>query len=435
MTTVGETSPDDWVLGLGEDLLPHDRDARLPGQVEPGLLGPFRYLGQGLTADEFTAYVQNFNFGTLPPTFVVLHHTAVPGASWGPSKSHWDSGEDGMGEEGVKQQRAGRLGGIMAYYRDQLGWDRGPHLFIDERYIWLFSPMDELGYHAAEGNGVWNSYSIGIEVVGDFTHHQWPEPVARLVGHAIAVLHERLKTFELRYQPMQGGVSSHRDYNKPSCPGAAINNDFYMDTILRAHQALVGGASFAAASVPVAPKEPTPIIPLSADSPILGPDSGGIDRCVAFIRQSLPATSEYAADVELIMSYYWQHAPTVGVDPFVAASQCIFETGGLSSEWAARPKRNPAGLGVRQEGGLSFGNWNDAVQAHIGQLLAFALTDAQANDAQRAMMAKNPRHSHIAAELRGSAPTIGGLSGRWTDNADYGAGLLNRIAAVQQALG
>jgi hypothetical protein len=437
--TLDEPRPDDvppfidvteWVLGIGDEMLPNDQDAILEEQI-PGVLGPdapFLYEGRGLSAEEFTAYVNSYDFGTLPPTFVVLHHTAVPGASWGPSKSHWDSGENGMSENQLKAQRKARLDGIMGYYRGQLGWDRGPHLFIDDRYIWLFSPMRERGIHAANGNGAWNNYSIGIEVIGDFTSNQWPEAVANLTGHAVAVLHERLKTFELAHKIGPGGISSHRNWGKPSCPGNAIGEDYYIGVIRAAHQRLLGGggvATFVAQDLP-------PVRALNADSPILADDSGGQQRCVMFIRQKLQPDHEYFNDVELIMSYYWKYAPTVGVDPFLAAAQCIFETDALTSGWAARPKRNPAGLGVRQEGGLSFDSWENSVQAHIGQLLALALTDAEANDAQKAMMARNPRHGHIGPELRGAAKTIGGLNNRWTNNPDYASGLINRATAIQQ---
>jgi hypothetical protein len=169
---------------------------------------------------------------------------------------------------------------------------------------------------------------------------------------------------------------------------------------------------------------------LSVNSPIIGPASGPIEQLIAFVKAQLPPDSEYKNDVEKILGYYWQYAPPVGVDPFLAASQMVFETDALRSQWAARPRRNPAGLGVRQEGGLSFATWEDGVQAHIGQLLAFALGDDQANQAQREMMARNPRHSHIAPELRGSAPTLSGLSDRWTADPRYADKLTARAVAI-----
>lgn len=63
----------------------------------PKVLGEFRYLGQGLTADQFTEYVRTYNFGSIPPDFVVLHHSAVPSTSAAryPSGWTWDTDEGG----------------------------------------------------------------------------------------------------------------------------------------------------------------------------------------------------------------------------------------------------------------------------------------------------------------------------------------------------
>jgi hypothetical protein len=77
-------------------------------------------------------------------------------------------------------------------------------------------------------------------------------------------------------------------------------------------------------------------------------------------------------------------------------------------------------------------SWDAAVQAHIGQLLAFALRDDEANDAQRQMMRKNPRFGRIGPDLRGAAKTIAGLSNRWTADPNYAAAMVTRANAVQQ---
>lgn len=246
-------------------LLPYDRDAATEDQVPAVLGGPvpvsqFLYLGQGLSADEFSAYVQSYHFGTIPPDFIVLHHSAVPSATWarGGPGDVWDAGEAGLSEDQIKRRRKAKLDGLREFYRTERGWDRGPHLFIDDRYIWLFTPMFNEGIHAMWGNQFRDAqgrehYSVGIEVIGDYTNVRWPEPVARLVGHCVATLRRRLGTFDLRYlypngspgmikvngvprcaHPERltwGGISSHRDYNKPECPGAAITEEFYIQVL------------------------------------------------------------------------------------------------------------------------------------------------------------------------------------------------------------
>ena len=88
---------------------------------------------------------------------------------------------------------------------------------------------------------------------------------------------------------------------------------------------------------------------------------------------------------------------------------------------------------MRQEGGLSFSTWDAAVQAHIGQLLAFALRDDEANDLQKRAMQANPRHANIGADLRGCAKTIAGLDNRWTADPAYASKLVTRATAIREA--
>jgi hypothetical protein len=237
------------------DFLPFDADAQngdttaqpLDFAAEPR---PFAYVGQGLNVTQFERYVASYDFGPIPPDFVVLHHTAIPAASWAPSgdpNRFWDAHEQELSESAIYAKRRRQLDGIRNYYRDTHGWSAGPHLFIDERWIWLFTPMSHIGIHAASGNSYRDNagrlhYSIGIEVVGYYDHAIWPERVQRLVGSAVVILQRRLKTFDLTYRPAPPNtpaahvhsICSHRDFNKPGCPGAAITEAFYLDVIKRA---------------------------------------------------------------------------------------------------------------------------------------------------------------------------------------------------------
>lgn len=420
-----------------EGTLPFDSDAVLPEQL-PGALGPFRFIGKGLTAEQFKDYVQNYNFGSVPPDYVVLHHTAVPSTAFARYSSGWtwDTDEAGMDDAAIYASRAKKLVALRDHYSTlpppEGPWDRGPHMFIDDRYIWLFSPMNDWGIHAREGNyytghdGKFH-YSIGIEVVGYYEHVHWPPAVENLVGYAVAVLKQRLGTFDIRFQPYAGAISAHRNYNKPQCPGAAISEDYYIGVIQSAWNRLQQGTPLQQ----IAPQQQTASsMNLSLDNPIIGPPSGTSDQVVRFVKQNLSSASEYANDVEKIIGYYWTYAPPVGVDPFLAAVQCVFETDSLRSHWAARPQRNPAGLGVHEEGGLSFETWEQAVQAHLGQLLAFALRDDEANDAQKQMMQTNPRFGHIPAEQRGTVKTLAGLGGHWSADTDYAQKLIGRAEAI-----
>lgn len=223
--------------------MPFDLDA---SDAQPGVLAvePFLYIGVGHTAQSFGRYVQTYPFGRIPPDSIVLHHTAIPSmlAARYPSGAVWDAGEDGMREARVYQKRTKQLDALANYYQS-LGWDRGPHLFIDDKYIWLFTPMNAVGIHAKEGNSYRDAagklhYSIGIEVIGYYEHTTWPEPVAANVRAAVQVLCDKLGIAPI-YRPgplhspaaHTGSMSSHRDFNKPQCPGAAITEAYYTSVI------------------------------------------------------------------------------------------------------------------------------------------------------------------------------------------------------------
>lgn len=256
---VRKPQPEDaMTLPFDEDALYEEQDQEAPIELA---VGAFKYDGRGMTAEQFTEHVRTYNFGTIPPDFIVLHNTAVPTTVYTspdfPSGWIWDSREAGLSEAQIKQKRKKLLDRIRDDYANRLGWDAGPHLFIDNKYIWLFTPMHDYGTHAKWGNKFERTgkihYSIGIEVVGYYAKKQWPPEVRRLVRHAVTTIRDRLGTFELKYmypnggpgiigtgdnqQPAHrekqtwGGISSHRDYNKPECPGGAITEDFYMKVL------------------------------------------------------------------------------------------------------------------------------------------------------------------------------------------------------------
>jgi hypothetical protein len=202
----------------------------------------FAYIGKALTAQEFIDYVAPYDFGSIPPSFVVIHNSANPDASWAKLNNDpaikWDRNEAGLTNDAIKAKRKPQLDSIKNYYVS-LGWNAGPHLFIDERFIWLFTPMDTIGIHAKSGNSYYDAhgglhYSIGIECVGWFGNSGWPENMQKLLQVAVQTLRDRLGNFEIVYTPAptnqpeshDHGISFHRDYNKPECPGAVITPDY-----------------------------------------------------------------------------------------------------------------------------------------------------------------------------------------------------------------
>ena len=220
-------------------------------------------------------------------------------------------------------------------------------------------------------------------------------------------------------------------------------------------------APAAPAALQAGPEIYVPLIQASAPPPIgaplLGPASGSAEQAIAWLSARALYTSD---DVITIVHIYLRAGESVGLDWFLALAQMAHETGSLTSWWSQRPRRNPAGIGVtgawraglpdgtpgpapgpawawnpilnRWLEGVSFATWaSDAVPAHLGRLLAYALPAGQGDAAQQALIAKALSYRSLPASHRGIAPTILGLNGRWAvPGTDYG----QRIMLLAEAM-
>jgi N-acetylmuramoyl-L-alanine amidase CwlA len=76
-----------------------------------------------------------------------LHNTAVPTLAQRPN--------------GFTKQH---ILNLEIYYRDQMQWKAGPHLFVDDKQIWVFTPLTVSGTHSPS----WNKTALGVEMLGDY---------------------------------------------------------------------------------------------------------------------------------------------------------------------------------------------------------------------------------------------------------------------------
>jgi hypothetical protein len=328
---------------------------------------------------------------------ITLHHSLVP------TRAQW-RGYTTM--EGTKQ-----------YYIDK-GWSAGPHLFlaadvphIGAAGIWAGTPLAVSGIHA----GGCNPDHIGIEIVGDYDREPWTAAVSDLVYGVTLLLMDWADI-----APAQ--VLGHREClpNK-SCPGTKIN----MDTV----RSVLAGMQFTGF---VPGSTPPPPAPLTNDTALLALPRATQAQCAAVIMAH--EHGEYTAyDVASIVRSYYAHA--AGLDPLIAIAQMCHETGYLSSQWAARPNRNPAGIGVTGEAGkgLTFATWELSARAHIGRLLAYALPAGQGTAEQQQLFAYALGLRSLPAAYRGSAPVVGGLNGRWAPSSTYTKRILEITKSIMGA--
>jgi hypothetical protein len=104
-------------------------------------------VGQSFMSDGFDSYCHTLQWNAWRPSFIVLHNTGVPSLAQRP--------------EGLTQHHIHSLEG---YYRDTQKWKAGPHLFIDDKQIWVFTPLTVSGTHSPS----WNKVALGVEMLGDY---------------------------------------------------------------------------------------------------------------------------------------------------------------------------------------------------------------------------------------------------------------------------
>jgi hypothetical protein len=173
----------------------------------------------------------------------------------------------------------------------------------------------------------------------------------------------------------------------------------------------------------------TAATPYRATSGLFGPP-GATEEAVLHSILTRP-TGEYTAhDLgAIIIPHYWVYCVSAGLDPVLVLAQVVYETDNFASWWAARPRRNPAGIGVngqrttskpadlayweynqkeaRWEYGLRFSTWqDDAIPAHVGRLLAYLLPARTGSVFQRALIERALAVRPLPAKVRGSVKQL-----------------------------
>src|SRR5258708_33875206 len=101
-------------------------------------------IEKGFTADGFEDYVASLSFTVWRPSFIVLHNTAPP------TFAQWHS-----------VPGANRMQNLASYYRDTQHWAGGPHLFVADNPLWVFTPLTFPGGHSPS----WNCVPWGVELL------------------------------------------------------------------------------------------------------------------------------------------------------------------------------------------------------------------------------------------------------------------------------
>ncbi len=171
---------------------------------------PIEIDGRVMTADEFAAFVETKSFGPVPPDRIFLHHT------WQPTRDQWKGKQTLLA---IKRNYEGYTW-TDSQGRVHQGWTAGPHLFIADDGIWLFTDL------ARDGVGVkgHNRGSLHVEMVGNYDERLPDGPTLTNTVAALGALFNRLGL-----DPKD--LLFHRDYSYKSCPGTKVTKEWIIPQI------------------------------------------------------------------------------------------------------------------------------------------------------------------------------------------------------------
>lgn len=166
-------------------------------------------VGKLFTPDAFATYVASIRVaGFWRPRFVVVHNTSVPDLkTW----AGWQARKPPLLDEQWGKN-------LVSFYRDQQGWEAGPHLFVTPAGVLVFTPLTVPGRHSPS----WNAISWGVETVGEFERESFVGPVRANLISALATLHAAAGLQPTPYKLGVRGLHFHKEdaaTTHKNCPG------------------------------------------------------------------------------------------------------------------------------------------------------------------------------------------------------------------------
>jgi hypothetical protein len=104
-------------------------------------------VGTAFSPADFDTYCHGLQWAAWRPSFIVVHNTQIPSLA---------QRKNGLSKQHILD--------LEKFYRDTQKWKAGPHLFIDDKQIWVFTPLTVSGTHSPS----WNKVALGVEMLGDF---------------------------------------------------------------------------------------------------------------------------------------------------------------------------------------------------------------------------------------------------------------------------
>jgi N-acetylmuramoyl-L-alanine amidase CwlA len=185
-------------------------------------------VGNSYSAEEFDTYCHTLQWTAWRPSFIALHNTAAPSLAQRP--------------DGLTRQH---ISNLEAYYRDKQKWKSGPHLFVDDKQIWVFTPLTMSGTHSPS----WNKIALGIEMLGDYDKEAFDsgrgQQVRKNAVAAIATL-----SAVLGLDPDTMKLHKEDEKTTHACPGKNVKKTEFIKAVKALMAGRHGGDHAVAATIP-----------------------------------------------------------------------------------------------------------------------------------------------------------------------------------------
>lgn len=159
----------------------------------------------------FEAYLHSLTFNLWRPRFVVVHNTAPPDLAM---YAGWQNPKRKGGA--VSDAQWGK--NLEGFYRDQQGWNGGPHFAVTPKGVVVLNPPNARGTHTPS----WNAVSWGVETVGDFSTDPFGGAIRDNLVAVLAILHVSSGMQPLPYERGVRGLHFHKEdpaTTHKTCPG------------------------------------------------------------------------------------------------------------------------------------------------------------------------------------------------------------------------
>lgn len=180
-------------------------------------------VGKAFKIPELKAYINQLTFD-WKPSLIVWHNTGLP------TITQWEDKVKSDMKSGLTPPGISRIRSLESFYRDQQGWSSGPHFFVWQDVVWVFTPPNKKGTHSPS----WNGIAIGIEMIADFSKEDDESGYGKLIKEntiaLTAILCEKLGVNPLT------GIKLHKEDKKTThdCPGKniAVDKEKMIDSVL-----------------------------------------------------------------------------------------------------------------------------------------------------------------------------------------------------------